>query len=131
RRRPRRGLRAHDRPVHVRGHRVRTQAARRPRLRRLDPVQRHAGRPRVDGLVGGAQAAPRRRRADPGAGDRAADRGPGAGPACAAAAVVAGLRATGTEGPGGDRFLAPEIETTVDYVRSGDAVRAAETVTGP
>jgi histidine ammonia-lyase len=44
---------------------------------------------------------------------------------------VAGLRATGTEGPGGDRFLAPEIETTVNYVRSGDAVRAAETVTGP
>ena len=52
-------------------------------------------------------------------------------PAPATAAVVAGLRATGTEGPGGDRFLAPEIETTVDYVRSGDAVRAAETVTGP
>jgi len=42
------------------GHRVRAQAARGPRLRRLDPVQRHAGRPRVDGLVGGAQAAPRR-----------------------------------------------------------------------
>ena len=52
-------------------------------------------------------------------------------PAPATAAVVAGLRATGTEGPGGDRFLAPEIETTVNYVRSGDAVRAAETVTGP
>ena len=52
-------------------------------------------------------------------------------PAPATAAVVAGLRATGTEGPGGDRFLTPEIETTVDYVSSGDAVRAAETVTGP
>jgi histidine ammonia-lyase len=52
-------------------------------------------------------------------------------PAPATAAVVAGLRATGTEGPGGDRFLSPEIETAVDYVRSGDAVRAAETVTGP
>jgi len=52
-------------------------------------------------------------------------------PAPATAAVVAGLRATGTEGPGGDRFLAPEIETAVDYVKSGDAVRAAETVTGP
>jgi histidine ammonia-lyase len=52
-------------------------------------------------------------------------------PAPATAAVVAGLRATGTKGPGGDRFLAPEIEMTVDYVRSGDAVRAAETVTGP
>ena len=65
-------------------HRLRAQAAGRPGLRRLDPVQRHAGGPRVDGLVGGAQAAPRRRRADPGAGDRAADRGPGAGPACPA-----------------------------------------------
>jgi histidine ammonia-lyase len=52
-------------------------------------------------------------------------------PAPATAAVVAGLRATGTEGPGGDRFLSPEIEMAVDYVRSGDAVRAAETVTGP
>jgi len=52
-------------------------------------------------------------------------------PAPATAAVVAGLRAAGTEGPGGDRFLAPEIETAVDYVNSGNAVRAAETVTGP
>ena len=30
-----------------------------PATRRLDPVLRHAGGPRVDGLVGGAQAAPR------------------------------------------------------------------------
>ena len=52
-------------------------------------------------------------------------------PAPATAAVVAGLRAQSVAGPGGDRFLAPEIETTVNYVRSGDAVRAAETVTGP
>lgn len=52
-------------------------------------------------------------------------------PAPATAAVVAGLRANSVAGPGGDRFLAPEIETAVDYVRSGSAVRAAETVTGP
>jgi histidine ammonia-lyase len=52
-------------------------------------------------------------------------------PAPATAAVVAGLRASSVAGPGGDRFLAPEIETAVDYVRSGSAVRAAETVTGP
>lgn len=52
-------------------------------------------------------------------------------PAPATAAVVAGLRAQSVAGPGGDRFLAPEIETAVDYVKSGDAVRAAETVTGP
>ena len=52
-------------------------------------------------------------------------------PAPATAAVVAGLRSSGAEGPGGDRFLSPEIETAVEYVRSGNAVRAAETVTGP
>jgi histidine ammonia-lyase len=52
-------------------------------------------------------------------------------PAPATAAVVAGLRARSVAGPGGDRFLSPEIETAVDYVKSGDAVRAAETVTGP
>jgi histidine ammonia-lyase len=52
-------------------------------------------------------------------------------PAPATAAAVAGLRAQSVAGPGGDRFLSPEIETAVDYVRSGDAVRAAETVTGP
>src|SRR6202042_3350039 len=34
-------------------------------------------------------------------------------PAPATAAVVAGLRATGTEGPGGERVLAPEIERTL------------------
>jgi histidine ammonia-lyase len=52
-------------------------------------------------------------------------------PAPATAAVVAGLRASSVAGPGGDRFLSPEIETAVDYVKSGSAVRAAETVTGP
>jgi histidine ammonia-lyase len=52
-------------------------------------------------------------------------------PAPATAAVVAALRARSVEGPGPDRFLAPEIEAAVDYVTSGGAVRAAETVTGP
>ena len=52
-------------------------------------------------------------------------------PAPATAAVVAGLRASSVAGPGGDRFLAPEIETAVGYVRSGSAVHAAQTVTGP
>jgi len=51
-------------------------------------------------------------------------------PAPATAAVVAGLR-DHVPGPGSDRFLAPEIEAAVDYVASGAAVRAAETVTGP
>jgi len=48
----------------------------------------------------------------------------------ATAAVVAGLRST-ADGPGSDRFLAPEIEAAVGYVASGDAVRAAETALGP
>jgi histidine ammonia-lyase len=52
-------------------------------------------------------------------------------PAPATAAVVAGLRAAGADGPGGDRFLSPEIETAVRYVADGGAVRAAQTVTGP
>ena len=50
-------------------------------------------------------------------------------PAPATAAVVAGLRGT-VEGPGPDRYLAPEIEAAVRYVASGDAVRAADTVVG-
>jgi histidine ammonia-lyase len=51
-------------------------------------------------------------------------------PARATAAVIAALRAT-TPGPGGDRFLAPEIDAAVEFVRSGGARRAAQSVTGP
>jgi histidine ammonia-lyase len=51
-------------------------------------------------------------------------------PAPATTAVVAGLRHL-VDGPGQDRFLAPEIDAAVDYVSSGAAVRAAESVTGP
>ena len=50
-------------------------------------------------------------------------------PAAATGAVTAGLRAV-VEGPGADRFLAPEIAAAVAYVASGAAVRAAEAVTG-
>ncbi|HSZ40830.1 MAG TPA: histidine ammonia-lyase [Trebonia sp.] len=49
----------------------------------------------------------------------------------ATAAVVAGLRSAGVQGPGTDRYLAPEIESAVAYVAGGDAVAAAESVTGP
>jgi histidine ammonia-lyase len=57
-------------------------------------------------------------------------------PAPATAAVVAGLRTgdggrPGVAGPGGDRFLSPEIEAAVGYVASGAAVRAAESAAGP
>ncbi|MZD04035.1 histidine ammonia-lyase [Streptomyces sp. SID5785] len=50
-------------------------------------------------------------------------------PAPATAAVRDGLRAT-VEGPGTDRWLAPEIEEAVQYVASGRALLAAESVTG-
>ncbi|MFE7351632.1 histidine ammonia-lyase [Streptomyces sp. NPDC057543] len=51
-------------------------------------------------------------------------------PSPATAAVRDGLRET-VEGPGPDRWLAPEIEATVQYVASGSAIAAAESVTGP
>ncbi|NEY33335.1 histidine ammonia-lyase [Streptomyces sp. PRKS01-65] len=51
-------------------------------------------------------------------------------PGPATAAVRDGLRET-VEGPGTDRWLAPEIEATVQYVASGRALAAAESVTGP
>ena len=51
-------------------------------------------------------------------------------PSAATAAVVTGLRET-AQGPGADRYLAPEIEAAVRYVASGDAVRAAEAAAGP
>jgi histidine ammonia-lyase len=51
-------------------------------------------------------------------------------PAPATAAVVAGLRAR-VPGPGPDRHLGPEIEAAHDYVVTGAALAAAETVTGP
>jgi histidine ammonia-lyase len=51
-------------------------------------------------------------------------------PAPATAAVLGALRAR-VAGPGPDRYLSPEIEATVDLVRSGALVAAAEAVTGP
>jgi histidine ammonia-lyase len=51
-------------------------------------------------------------------------------PAAATGAVISALRQV-TEGPGIDRFLAPEIEATVQFVAGGGAVRAVEAVTGP
>jgi histidine ammonia-lyase len=51
-------------------------------------------------------------------------------PAAATGAVVRGLREH-VAGPGPDRYLSPEITATVEYVTSGAALAAAETVTGP
>jgi histidine ammonia-lyase len=50
-------------------------------------------------------------------------------PSAATAAVVAGLRER-VDGPGPDRYLSPEIEATVDYVVSGAALAAAESIIG-
>ncbi|MBA0054224.1 histidine ammonia-lyase [Streptomyces sp. AJS327] len=51
-------------------------------------------------------------------------------PGPAGRAVVRALRAAGAEGPGGDRFLAPDLAAAERCVRSGELVRAAEAVTG-
>jgi len=51
-------------------------------------------------------------------------------PAPASGAVIGALRET-VPGPGPDRFLAPEIEATVQFVACGAARAAAETQTGP
>ena len=51
-------------------------------------------------------------------------------PSAATGAVIDALRET-TAGPGADRFLAPEIEAAVQFVATGGALRAVESVTGP
>ena len=70
RRRPGRGQRPHDRAVHPGRDRLGAQTAREPGLGRLDPVERDAGGPRLDGLVRCAEASSFRRRAHPGGRDR-------------------------------------------------------------
>jgi len=51
-------------------------------------------------------------------------------PSAATGAVINALRER-TEGPGTDRFMAPEIEEAVQFVATGGALHAVETVTGP
>ncbi|MET9951124.1 histidine ammonia-lyase [Streptomyces sp. NPDC006339] len=55
----------------------------------------------------------------------------GLAPAPASAAAIAALRAAGVEGPGPDRFLAPDLAATDAFVREGRLVAAVEPVTGP
>ena len=108
-----------------------------PGQRRLDPLQRDAGGPRLDGLVGRPQAAPVRRRADPRRRDRGAHRRPRAStcaphrssrrPAPATGAVVRLLRAHGVEGPGPTATCRPRSRppsTLVARVPSCAAVEA-------
>lgn len=52
-------------------------------------------------------------------------------PAPASRAAIAAARAAGVEGPGPDRFLAPDLAAADAFVRSGALVDAVESVTGP
>lgn len=52
-------------------------------------------------------------------------------PAPASQAAVAAARAAGVEGPGPDRFLAPDLAAADAFVRAGGLVAAVEPVTGP
>ncbi|WP_405792812.1 histidine ammonia-lyase [Streptomyces sp. NBC_00029] len=52
-------------------------------------------------------------------------------PAPASQAAIAAARAAGVEGPGPDRFLAPDLAAADAFVRSGGLVAAVEPVTGP
>ncbi|MFF4577553.1 histidine ammonia-lyase [Streptomyces sp. NPDC001389] len=52
-------------------------------------------------------------------------------PAPASQAALAAVRAAGVEGPGPDRFLAPDLAAADAFVRSGGLVAAVEPVTGP
>ncbi|MFF5634069.1 histidine ammonia-lyase [Streptomyces sp. NPDC012825] len=52
-------------------------------------------------------------------------------PAPASRAVITALRGAGVEGPGPDRFLAPDLAAADAFVREGGVVAAVEPVTGP
>ncbi|CAM5457907.1 histidine ammonia-lyase [Streptomyces narbonensis] len=52
-------------------------------------------------------------------------------PAPASQAAIDALRAAGVEGPGPDRFLAPDLAAADAFVAAGKLVAAVEPVTGP
>ncbi|MER5809458.1 histidine ammonia-lyase [Streptomyces sp. NPDC002033] len=52
-------------------------------------------------------------------------------PAPASRAAIEAVRAAGVEGPGPDRFLAPDLAAADAFVRAGALVAAVEPVTGP
>ena len=88
------------------------------------PSQRDAGGPRLDGLVGRPQAAPLRRRADPGGRDRGAHRGPRARPARARwsrrrppAPSSRCCAPPASRAPGPTATSSPEIEAAVELRR--------------
>ncbi|GAA1292165.1 histidine ammonia-lyase [Streptomyces javensis] len=51
-------------------------------------------------------------------------------PAPASRAVLAAVRRAGVEGPGEDRYLAPDLAAAEAFVRSGELTEAVESVTG-
>ncbi|WP_256103966.1 histidine ammonia-lyase [Streptomyces sp. ODS05-4] len=55
----------------------------------------------------------------------------GLAPAPASRAAIEALRAAGVQGPGPDRFLAPDLAAAEAFVREGGLVEAVERVTGP
>ncbi|REK87138.1 histidine ammonia-lyase [Streptomyces inhibens] len=61
---------------------------------------------------------------------RAIEMREGLTPAPATRAVLDAVRGAGIEGPGGDRFLAPDLEGAYAFVRAGKLVTAVESVTG-
>jgi histidine ammonia-lyase len=52
-------------------------------------------------------------------------------PAPGSRAVIDAVRAAGVQGPGPDRFLAPDLAAADAFVRAGGVVAAVEPVTGP
>ncbi|MEU3829661.1 histidine ammonia-lyase [Streptomyces sp. SID486] len=62
---------------------------------------------------------------------RAVELREGLTPAPASRAVIQAARAAGVRGPGPDRFLAPDLAAADAFVRGGELVAAAESVTGP
>lgn len=55
----------------------------------------------------------------------------GLSPAPASRAVIEAARAAGVQGPGPDRFLAPDLAAADAFVRGGHLVEVVEKVTGP
>ncbi|MEU6120051.1 histidine ammonia-lyase [Streptomyces sp. NPDC047117] len=64
------------------------------------------------------------------AASRAVEMRDGLTPSPATRAVLAATRAEGVQGPGEDRFLAPDLAAAYEFVRSGKLVAAVEPVTG-
>ncbi|GGV62360.1 histidine ammonia-lyase [Streptomyces longisporoflavus] len=62
---------------------------------------------------------------------RAVELREGLTPAPATRAVIEAVRKAGVEGPGPDRFLAPDLAAADEFVRSGALLDAVEQVTGP